>query len=362
MKTLSRYILIETIPYFIYSLALLSFLGLLQRLMKMVNLIFTRNADSVLIFKILINFIPPTVSITIPMSILIAVLMAYGRMSGDNEIIAMRSCGINLLIIIKPVLIVSLIFGLILIGLNLQFIPYSMYQAKKYLNKLAISSPLISISENKFNKLGNILLKVEKIEPKNLGFKNLHIEYADNKNRIILAKEGYILKDKTGYSLVINNASIHQLDKNDKYKIVNPIDQMIIPINIFNSKLNSRFNKSLKMMSFFELIKFIKIYDRSNKVIKPLITARIYLIEMFVIPIACISFAFIAAPLGLISKSGKSIGFGLSFILIFIYYILLTISETISYKQIISPYIVLWFPNVLLIVIGIILIKKVIHA
>lgn len=362
MKILTKTIIIESLPYFFFSFIILTFLGLLQRLLTMVNLIFTRNADIGLVIKIFLNFIPTTISVTVPMSILISVLMVYGRMSGDKEIIAIRACGINLIKIINPILVISLLLSIILIALNLNFIPNTFYNARSYLYRLTISSPFLNISEYKFNQLGNIILKVNNIDSKNLSFTNIHIEYINDKTRIILAKSGQIVKDKTGYNLVINDASIHQIDPDGKYKIINPIKQMIIPLDSFSNNINDIYEKTIKMMTFTELVQFIKNFNPSKYRLKELISAKIYLVEMLVIPFACLAFSFIAAPLGLISKSGKSIGFGLSFILIFIYYVLLSLGETISYKNIISPYWILWMPDIVLIIIGILLMKKVIYA
>lgn len=361
MKILHKYIIRETIPYFFFSLLLLTFLGILQRLMRMVNLIFTRDVSPVLVLKILMSYFPQTLSLTIPMSILVAVLMAYGRMSGDKEITALRSSGVNLFSIIKPVLTVSFIIVVVMIYLNLKFIPDTYFNARRYLHRMGTSSPLISIQENKFNKIGNILINVSDIDSAELSFRNVHIEdYSHNENRTILGRKGRLERTETGFNLIINDAAIHQLDGEGKYRIITPIKQISLPINIFDQGLTD-VRKTVKMMTYYELIDIItnKETDHNERTIN---NARVHLAQMFVIPFASLAFAFIAAPLGLISKTGKSVGLGLSFIVIFIYYILLSVSETIALKGMISPFIILWTPNVVLVIMGILLIRKVIAA
>ncbi|HOK41567.1 MAG TPA: LptF/LptG family permease [bacterium] len=360
MRLLSKYVLIELFPFFIYSFLLLTFLGLLQKLIQSITLIFTRDVDFLVVVKIILYFLPSTILLTIPMSLVIAILMVFGKMSADKEIIAIKSAGINLFYIIRPVLFFAIFFSLLLIFLNVKFIPDTSYKAKKTIYKMSIESPLIAIAEDKFNRLGDILLKFEKMNPELLSFTNAHIEFISDKNKIILAKKGKISKNKNGYILIINDVSIHQLEDDGKYKIIHPIKEMIIPLEYFNSQLNSIYEKTIKMMNFYELKNFIKNFDKNNENLRLLINAKIYLTEMFVLPIACIAFAVIASPLGLISKSGKTIGFGVSLILIFIYYVLLSFSETLAFKEIFSPYYILWLPNIFLFIIGIFLIIKVI--
>ncbi|MFH1655208.1 MAG: LptF/LptG family permease, partial [Candidatus Omnitrophota bacterium] len=123
MKLLRNYVIKEALAPFILSLVVLTSIMLLGNLVKMVNLVINKGVDIFLVFKSFVYFIPYLLAYTIPIACLAAVLLAFSRLSSDNEIIAIRTSGISIFKLILPLIIIGLIISLILVILNDQVIP-----------------------------------------------------------------------------------------------------------------------------------------------------------------------------------------------------------------------------------------------
>jgi len=107
MKILERYILKENFKPFVVSLMVTTFVMLLDKIIDLLNLIIEKHLDVLTIVSIFGLSLPFILALTIPMAILLASIMSFGRLSVDNELIAFKSCGINIFTLLRPTVIAS---------------------------------------------------------------------------------------------------------------------------------------------------------------------------------------------------------------------------------------------------------------
>ena len=105
MRILRNYLLKEFIGPFLLTLGLLSFIMIIVgNLKKIADLVINKGVDFFSVVKIFILLTPYIVTYALPISVLVAILMSLGRLSSDNEIIAIRASGINVFKLISPYL------------------------------------------------------------------------------------------------------------------------------------------------------------------------------------------------------------------------------------------------------------------
>ena len=141
---------------------------LVGNLQKIADLVINKGVDIFSVLKLLLFMAPYIITYALPISVLIAVLLAFGRLSSDNEIIAIRSSGINLFSLILPLLIIGMILSLTLLIFNDKASSYAHYAYRKTLISVGFKNPTAAFEEgvfiNSFEKYIIFLLKNQKKE------------------------------------------------------------------------------------------------------------------------------------------------------------------------------------------------------
>src|SRR4030066_434249 len=105
IKTTYLYILKEVFPIFLIGLMIFTFILLMDKILKLIELIVSRGVNLSQILMLLLFISPSFLIFTIPMSVLLAILLAFGRLSTDSEITALKASGISLYQLFLPVII-----------------------------------------------------------------------------------------------------------------------------------------------------------------------------------------------------------------------------------------------------------------
>ena len=125
MRILSKYILREHISPFLFGLAVITFILVVDFILEIANLIIGRGVSASTVLELFLFNLGWMFALSIPMSVLVATLMAFGRLSGDNEITAIKSSGISLYRAVSAPLIVSLGLAFLLILFNNYVLPWT---------------------------------------------------------------------------------------------------------------------------------------------------------------------------------------------------------------------------------------------
>jgi lipopolysaccharide export system permease protein len=361
MKIIHRYIIKEIIGPLFLGFFLFTFIFLIDKMTDLVDLILNKGVNLLTTIKLLIYIMPAFIAITVPMGLLMAVLIAFSRLNSDNEIIAMKTSGLNTKVIIIPVLLFSLILSIIMVMFNNYILPSSNMAFKNLYFNILKERASIGIQKKLFiNEFNDFIFYIEEKDDKTDELRNITIyslEKKDEPSYIILAKYGNILSDTKEKRVILKlkDGTLHQI--NNK----NPLVYNKIKFNTYDLDLdlknmlkeNSVENiKTAREMNFKELGEEIKRYFKNGINTNYL---KIEYHKKIAIPFACLAFTLVGISIGTALKvKGSSISFLISIFIILIYYFLLIFGEILSEKGNLTPWLGMWLPNIIIGIIGIV--------
>ena len=357
LKIINRYIFKEISSSFIIILFILTFVLLMGKILQIMDLIINKGISAFAIAKLILFLLPSFMLFTIPIALLIAILIAMGRFSADNEITALKTSGISLMQIYYPVAIASLITFIITIIVGYFLVPQSNFATKRLLFTIAQQNASIGIKEKVFNSdFKGFLLYAENIPVD----KNYMEGVIVSDNRIIgeqntiLAKKAFLVSDPQSMTvtLKLENGSIHTVSsdlKNYRKIDFNSYD-IKLDLSTALASLNEA-SKSSTDMTMTELLEKMKKpgIDKAD--------ARELAIEVhkkFSIPLSCIFFGLLALPLGIKShRAVKSRSFAVGIIIVSVYYLLRIGGEALVETGHLSPEVGVWTPNIFFGILGV---------
>ncbi|MCA9731769.1 LptF/LptG family permease [candidate division KSB1 bacterium] len=170
MSILSRYILRQHIGPFFFSFSIISLIWILNLLFKELNRFLSKGLPIHLIIEFFVLSLGWIVALSVPMATLTASLMVYGRMSGDNEITAMKATGVSFLRILRPTLFASILLAMGLVWFNNNVLPHSNHRLSMLMRYMANKKPAMRIEPGVwFDDLTNIsMLVADKVDSGNV--------------------------------------------------------------------------------------------------------------------------------------------------------------------------------------------------
>lgn len=361
---ISRYVFKELIPPFFLNTVFFSLIFLLFQMLEITNMIVNYKIGLGIILKMIVYSMPYFLVFVFPMSVMMAVLLTFLRMSNDNEIIALRAGGISLYALIPPVFVFSLIAAVFTALMSVYGMPWGMLGFKQLAFKVATSNLEIGLKERTFNDtFKNVMLYVNKVDVKTRTFTDVFIEdqRTPKVSITIIAPKGKLLADpeKGTFHLKLLNGMINQVDL-DK-RSVNSIRFDAYDISLDLRKAMSaanEFQKGQKEMNIDELSHYIASLEHKKD--SQYYEALIEFHKRFSVPFACFSLGLLAIPLGVHAKSAKKsygLGLGLGFFLF--YYMMLSAGMVFGARGIYPPVIGMWVPNIVTALIGAYLFNRV---
>ncbi len=150
MWIIYRYTIRELIGPFFFALGVTTLILMLARIFKLVELIVAKSVPIIDVLNLFGYYIPAIVALTAPMSMLIAVLIGFGRLSTDNEVTAMKATGISLYQVVFPVLLMGFVLSIFMVWFNDQVLPESNHRFKNLLMDINMKRPDINLREQIF--------------------------------------------------------------------------------------------------------------------------------------------------------------------------------------------------------------------
>lgn len=359
-KILSRYIISEAIGPLLVGTGFFTFIMMLDPLRRVVALIIEKEAPFVQSVEIIIYMLPFNLAISIPMAVLMSAIMAYGKFSGDNEIVAMKGGGLSSKAIYLPIALYGMLMFAFMLFFNSFILPEASYRYKALYLHMINTKPSIGISPYQFQPIpgSTRMISAEDVDGDVMYNIVIYDHGGGKKNRkksMISAERGEWINNEANSSLIqleLQNGMIQEIE-NDKLGNTEQtvFDKLIINI-VRNVRKGIREHaRSDRELPPWGVLK--KILEAEKRGVKPNPTNVLEYHNKFSIPAACFVFVLIGAPLGTFSKrSGKSIGFGMSIVVIFIYYIFMTLGKSLMKTGTISGVLASWLPNIVLAVLA----------
>lgn len=344
-----RYILKEIGTPTVISLLIFTFVLLMGRIPKVTELVISKGVPAREIFMLFAYLMPTFFSITVPLSFLLGILLAFGRLSADSEYIALKASGISLYRLVVPVLALAVFFVALTAWITVFVEPASKAAFRGKLFEIASSSLSIDIKPGVFNDEFDGIVLYSRGVNENLGImQDLFI--SDERNgetpATITAAEGRFIPDpqQLRLTLRLNDGNIHRQPANQDQAAYQTIKFNSYDINIDTSAVldDSKRRRKRSEMSWSELQQAIAVADDGKS--RNRLETEMH--ERVVIAFAPLVLVLVGVPLGLQSqRSGKGAGFAMSLVVFLVYYILLSFAGTIAEKGLVPGSIILWLPN-----------------
>ena len=359
-RLINRYILKEIAVPFCMILSVLTFVLLMGKILQLMDLMINKGIRFRDIAQLMLFLIPSFLMFTIPISLLIAILIGLGRLSGDNEITILKMSGVSLYQMALPVACAALVAFILTAVTSLFLVPYGNVAAKSLLFDMAKQKASIGIREKVFiDDFRGILLYAEKIP--------VHGDFLEgvlvSDNRIIrepstiIARRAYLISDPDtlAITLRLEDGSIHTVDAGLKNyrKMDFRFYDVRLDLSSSLSEEKKAGDKSSTEMTVAELSAKLRSREMNDGALREL---SIELNKKLTIPLSCLVFALIGLPLGIRAhRSVRARGFTIGLALVLIYYLLRLSGEALVETGRLSPVIGTWTPNGVFAIAGIFL-------
>ena len=358
---IDRWLIAQILPPMLFAISAFTVISLSVGVMfDLIRKIVEFGLPLFLAIKVLFFSLPSFLVLSFPMAVLLSTLLAYGKLSANSELLALKSLGIKTSRIIAPAIAVSILMTGLTFYFNDNLVPAS--------NKLAESTLRAGIGSSFSSEegKGNIMFsrygsRIESAtnKPTKINTFLTHIFYASwfennimqgvtvldfsrqDIQQILKAKSAVF--DKENSSWIFSDGSIVSVDQGgqttniqfEKYRypfVEGPLDLARVP-------------KDATEMSLKQALEAERIYKETGN-LKEIRRIQVRIQEKFTLPFACLVFGLIGSSLGSKSnlRSSKSQGFGLSVILILVYYVMSFVFSSFGVKGVLSPIIATWLP------------------
>ncbi|MCH8056038.1 MAG: LptF/LptG family permease, partial [Deltaproteobacteria bacterium] len=218
-RTLSTYIVSEILPPFLLGLLAFTFVLLIARIIRLVELVVTRGVPFLQIGKLFTLILPTFLEMTVPMALLLGIFLGLGRLSSDQEILALKASGISPTHIFLPIGMVALFISFVTLLITTLVRPAANLALKKELYNIAKSHIATALREKVFNDdFPGVLIYVEEVVPPGNTSQGVFIvdRRKPARETIIISKVALFLSDEESktLSLKLFDGTIHETEKN----------------------------------------------------------------------------------------------------------------------------------------------------
>ncbi len=346
ITTLDRYIFKELFGVFIVGLSIVMSILLLEKIHFLSRLILNKGITLDEFGRLLLYISPAFLVVAIPLAMLLSSLITFARLSTDNEITAMRACGIGFHRFLLPVLVLSLLVYAVNLHLSVNAQHAGNYKYMKLLRTILTEKLAMSLGERVFfDQMKNTVVYVNEKELDSDLLKGLFIfdEHNPKKPKYITAETGRFVNVNDQVILQLHNGTIYTGDYGafrttgyGKYELVfdtnpeNGSEYVIQPREMSIAEMRERVEKRKKEKTDYHGDE-VEIYKR------------------FSLPFSCIVLALLGAPLGIRSQRGsKWSGMSTGITMIIVNYLLLMLMEGLGREGTVEPLLAMWVPNIVM--------------
>lgn len=399
-KTIAKYILKEMLGPFGLGILIFTFVLLMDKVLSLVEMVVNKGVKLSAVLQLLAYSLPSLLVLTLPMAVLVATLTAFGRLSTDSEVTAMKASGVSLYALYSPVLLFSIVACMTTFFVYANALPWGNQRLRRKTYELVRTRASVGLKAQVFdNTYPGLDIYIDEISERDNSFKGVMIsDSRDPQNpQTIFAQRGRLISDEDAMRVILRleDGVSHPKYTDtmaEKYQMVEfPALDILLS---FQSPDGQGLNIPLtdREMGVPELtVRFFENRSRDLQDVpqeQPLQTEHLasethdttpsawllvgqvlwdsffftgsfsspYLVELhkrFSFPFACLVFGLIGTPLGIQSRrAGKSGGYAISLGLLIVYYIFIASGESLGDRARAPAFLAVWTPNVLLGTVG----------
>ncbi len=360
MRILRAYLLKELLNPTATAMVLFTFVLLMGNLIKLADLLINKGVSPLAILELFALLIPTLLGYTVPMAVLTGTLLAFGKLSSDREILAMKASGIGFFSIAAPVLLVGFLVSLALVPLNNRLVPWSHYASRQILVDIGIRNPTAFLESGTFIKeFKPYILFVYQVEGNRLSKVRIYEPQEGRPTRTIVAERGELIPIPQERRVVLRlyQGSADEPDPKDPGKFYKlEFKAYAMTLALAEGKDPETLARKPKDMDLDQLREEISRLEAKGVDPTPL---RIEFHRRTAMAFSPLAFILIGLPLGITTRRAqRSVGLGLSVVIFIGYYLFLILGQTFAQKGTVSPCPAMWIGNGIFLLIGSLLLWK----
>lgn len=342
------YLLKELLLLFLISLAVFTFILVMSRLGKMADLVINKGVDLKDILMLLAYSCPPFLTFTLPMAFLLSTVIVLGRLSSENEILALKASGVNLMSLFVPITMLGVaVFSAGFLN-NSLLLSKSADAFRATLVDIAKKGISIEDKEGIFNDtIPGIVIYIDKVNARSRALSGIVIsdDRDEAARQTVTAETGSVNvdTDTLDLSFRLKNGSLQRWEKQtDSYRSLSFKDYTF-SLNLASILPNRELRKKPFEMDIKELR---KAFTASKGEDRYEFSLEMY--KKLSVPFSIFAFVLLTLPLGIKRRTeGKLSGVVYSLLIFICYYILSAIMENIGKVYEVSPLLVCFAPNII---------------
>ncbi len=383
MRLIDRYLgreLLVSAVFAVLTLSLVLVLGQIFR--QLFKFVIDHNIPATYIITFVAYVLPLSLIFSVPWGFLTAVLLVFGRLSAGNELTALRNAGISTVRIARPIIVLSVLFSLLCLWINLYVAPTAQLQLKNAFFEVATTNPAAAFSGDRvINDFPGKKISIGNREGNKL--ENIHVFSLNANNKpveVLYARTGMLETDLVHRQIKmrLENIRSEQRDASrpdDLTKITDAIrmGDFVYPISLEELYAQKQGRRKVESYTYEELKDDLQhkrdqlAKDKEQLKVQPDVAAKrlvrndtssvaaasTELNKRFSYSLACFTFALIGIPLGITAQRQEtSAGFGLGLIVAFTYFVIIIVVNTFREKANVHPELLIWLPNIIFLLLG----------
>jgi len=409
-----RYVGREYVISFVVAFLFFFFLFFLNQILVMAEEIFSKKVASWDVLRLILYSLPVVIAFSFPFGSLVGALMAVGRLSSDNELLAFGSLGVPPRQVLLPMLVLGLAFSAISFVTNDYFLPLGNLRFAEVYRRVLYSNPGLELEPYSVKRFENTTIITGAVDGRQM--RNiLIVDRSVDGNRRIITADAARLDESTEQGGIVSLALDHVFSQlsyprdGDRYDYTLS-DSMVYTILLKNISSVSLGGLNPSTMSSADVWKQIRLKSRDQETAQQLkddnirrltlglsgglraaeralaedpgrlgaertavetlwrnlttekgrsvrdVSLQSYRVELhrkFSMPIGCLVFAFFAFPVGVRARrSGRTVGFGVGLFVAIVYWGLLVAGQTFGVRMSLSPALSMWFPDAVVLLAG----------
>jgi LPS export ABC transporter permease LptF/LPS export ABC transporter permease LptG len=349
LRILDRYVLRQVLTPFLLALLVFTFVLEIPPILSQGEDLIAKGVSWAIVARVLLTLLPQALGITIPIALLMGVLIAFGRLSGDRETVALEACGVSVARLLRPVGLLAIVAMAATTYIMIVALPAANQAYRELVFRIVSTRAESEVKPRVFfDGFPNLVLYVREVTPGE-GWSGVMVADSSNPDdsKLYLATKGRVLIDAQNRTVqvVLERGTQHSVKRQqpDKYQLVE-FDQTILSVNPESVFPRQGPMKGDNEMTIAELNQRIAEYARDGSSPHNQIMA---IQKKFSIPVACLVFALIGVGLGVSNRrDGKLASFVLGIGVVFLYYALMTVMGQSAKGALVPAWLAMWVPDI----------------
>jgi lipopolysaccharide export system permease protein len=356
LSIMDRYAIGELIPPFLFGVGAFSAIGIaLGTVFELVRQLTDNDISLAIALKVLALQLPYYFSLSLPMSVLLATLLGYSRLSSDNEITALRSCGVSLVRLIMPAIALGLLLTAATFTLDQLVVPAAHYEATLTLER-ALNDENTFLRDNiiypEFKKVkrpngdrAKTLIRLfyaEEFDGETMRGLTILDRSRPDFNQLILAESAQWNARDNIWDFA--NGIIYVIAPDGSYRNIIQFQhhQLSLPRNAIDFAKQDRDYIEMNLLQARERLEILRLSGDTRRIRK----LEIRIQQKLALPFACVAFSLLGAVLGTKpQRTSRSTGFGICVLMIFSFYVLMSVGDALGLSGALPTWAAAWMPT-----------------